>query len=176
MKYPPGFVPHTPSTAPTEEPLVETPSARKTPTAELYKYPPGHVPDVATHPTKPDPSPEEVELTPRPVTLKSVLPPSANGEPAVPGAEQPLPMAGINTLSGTSAGAPETVLLPIEDGRYVAVREPVKTVRTGDGEVELRKLSPEEKSRRRSRRTVIMWVICTVVLVAALLFFVNYQG
>ena len=68
------------------------------------------------------------------------------------------------------------MLLPIEDGRYVAVREPVKTVRTGGGEVELRKLSPEEKSRRRSRRTVIMWVICTVVLVAALLFFVNYQG
>jgi hypothetical protein len=67
------------------------------------------------------------------------------------------------------------VVLPSSDGGFVAVRESVKTVEFGGEEVELRKLTPEEKARKRLFRTIFMAVFGLVflTLIAVVLIMVN---
>mgnify|MGYP003345685553 CR=1 FL=1 len=59
----------------------------------------------------------------------------------------------------------ETVVIPTEDGDYVAVREPVKTVGKGSEEIELRRLSPEERLQRRLVTNAIMIFFCLTILI-----------
>jgi len=59
----------------------------------------------------------------------------------------------------------EPVILRTADGGYVAVDDSVKTVRVKGEEVELRRLTPEEKARRRFRRNVVMWAIGALLLI-----------
>ncbi len=65
-----------------------------------------------------------------------------------------------------------TVAIPTEDGSVVAVKDKVKTVEFHGEEVELRRLTPEEKQRRRLIKNIIMaflgilfLAIVTIVLV-----------
>lgn len=60
--------------------------------------------------------------------------------------------------------APGAVAVPTEDGGYVTVRETPKTIGKGDDEIELRRLTPEEKAKRRFRRNVIMFTVCMAIL------------
>ena len=64
-----------------------------------------------------------------------------------------------------------TVILPSSDGGFVQVREVVKTVEFRGEEVELRRLTPEEKARRRTIRTIVLIVfgLATLTLVAYVL-------
>jgi len=55
----------------------------------------------------------------------------------------------------------------------VALREPVKKVRHGDDEIELRTLTREEKAARRFRRNIIMAVIGIGFLITATLVLVQ---
>lgn len=48
---------------------------------------------------------------------------------------------------------------PSERHRDMEVREPVKTVLTAEGEIELRQLSEDEKRARRTRRNLVMLVV-----------------
>lgn len=59
-------------------------------------------------------------------------------------------------------------MIPTEDGKYVALRDPVKRVITaGGGEMELRKLSEEEKASRRMRKNIVMAIGGAIVLLIA---------
>jgi hypothetical protein len=60
----------------------------------------------------------------------------------------------------------EVVILPSPDGGFMKVREAVKTVEFGGEEVELRKLTPEEKARRRLFRTIFMAIFGLAFLTA----------
>jgi hypothetical protein len=126
----------------------------------------------------------------------SLLPPSA------PGAEPPMAppettMVGGEPASTASPGAAavsargvekggagrrggatgdaraDVVLIPLDDGTSVALREPVRTVGHGDNERELQSLTREEKERFRSLTSAITWAICTFVLVTALLVLIS---
>ncbi|MCH5376728.1 MAG: hypothetical protein JJ992_22410, partial [Planctomycetes bacterium] len=63
--------------------------------------------------------------------------------------------------SGRTGGA---VILPTEDGRYVTVREPVKSVGRGDDAIELRSLSAEERTRRKFKKNLILWGFGLVII------------
>ena len=61
--------------------------------------------------------------------------------------------------SPTPAAAPGTVTLPSDDGGYVTVQEKSKTVEFGGEEVEVRRLTPEEKQRKRFIKNIIMAIL-----------------
>lgn len=54
---------------------------------------------------------------------------------------------------------------PPERHRDLEFREPVTTLETSRGTVELRRLSDDEKRRRRSRRNVVMLLVGTTILI-----------
>ena len=62
-------------------------------------------------------------------------------------------------------------MIPTEEG-LVAVKETVKTIGTGDDEIELKRLTPEEKSRRRLVRNLVVGGVCLLVLFATVLLLV----
>jgi hypothetical protein len=62
--------------------------------------------------------------------------------------------------------APDTVVIPTDDGRYVAVRQKEKTIRFKGEEVEVRRLTPEEKARKRFVKNVVMGLFGIAVLAA----------
>jgi hypothetical protein len=106
-------------------------------------------------------------------TAAALLPPGANAdEPlaapreqvAIPRAPQRLPQIPQNVASGA-------VVVPTADGGYVAVRESPKVIGSGDDELEVRRLAPEEKARRRLRRNLMLWTFCLLVLIAVFYFF-----
>lgn len=55
--------------------------------------------------------------------------------------------------------AADTVAIPTDDGGYVTVRDSVKTVQFQGEEVEVRRLTPEEKQRKRLIRNIITAII-----------------
>jgi hypothetical protein len=65
--------------------------------------------------------------------------------------------------------APETSLQEPQPESELAVREPMRTVGSGDGAIVLRRLSPAERAARRTRRNLVMLVggvsiLLTIVL------------
>ncbi len=58
----------------------------------------------------------------------------------------------------------EAIELPTEDGGTVTVHESVKTIRKGSRTVVLRKLSPEEKQRRRTIQNIVFFVVGALLL------------
>lgn len=50
-------------------------------------------------------------------------------------------------------------------------REPVRTIRQGDTVIEIRRLTPQERSSRRFRRNLMMIVVCVSILLAIVVIF-----
>ncbi|MFM8953934.1 MAG: hypothetical protein ACKOOF_12880, partial [Planctomycetaceae bacterium] len=59
----------------------------------------------------------------------------------------------------------EAAAQPMERHRDLEFREPVTTLDTSRGPVELRRLNDDEKRRRRSRRNVVMLLVGTTILI-----------
>ncbi|MGB8853142.1 MAG: hypothetical protein WCC69_06220 [Pirellulales bacterium] len=59
----------------------------------------------------------------------------------------------------------EAAAQPTERNRDLEFREPVRTLQTKDGMLELRRLSDEEKQLRRGRRNIIMLLVGTTILI-----------
>ena len=129
-----------------------------------------HCQQVVTVPVISDAAPEEV-TSPPPFTV----PVQPSPQPPAPIQQAPIQQAPIQQAP---QGAPasesiaekqgrqrETVVIPTEDGDYVAVREPVKTVGKGSEEIELRRLSPEERLQRRRVTNAIMIFFCLTILI-----------
>lgn len=76
--------------------------------------------------------------------------------------------AAISAPIADSPDATEAVSDSAPGGEY-RFREPVRTVGVGDEAVELRRLSPEEKSRRRTRRTFIIMLTGVSILMSIVL-------
>jgi hypothetical protein len=66
---------------------------------------------------------------------------------------------------------PGAIAVPTEGGEMVVIAESPKTVGSGDEAVEVRRLSPEEKVRRRFRRNAILWTICILILLVVFYYF-----
>lgn len=132
-------------------------------------YPPGYqAPATRTEPEHPR---EESLLPPsagggtvRTASPSDLLPPGAADTTAAVSERKPLPAA----IPERSAKDP--VLIPTDKG-YVGVHEPVKTIRRHGEEVELRKLTPEEKARRRVVRNTILFLFCVVTLIVVMALF-----
>jgi hypothetical protein len=104
------------------------------------------------------------------------LPPGVGGTPAPVNrvGATPIP-ASTSTRHSGAAATGSRIVLPTEDGGYVTLRDPVKTIGVGDEEVELRTLSPEEKARRKLKRNLILWGfgLLLIAITLALLLFVG---
>jgi hypothetical protein len=77
------------------------------------------------------------------------------------------------TPGGTAAarrppGEGGPLVIPTEDGGFVTLREPVKTVGDGDEEIELRTLPPEERERKKQKKNLIIWAVGLVVIAVTL--------
>lgn len=48
-------------------------------------------------------------------------------------------------------------MIPTEDGKFVTLREPVKTVGDGDEEMELNSLTAGEKEKKKLKKNLIVW-------------------
>lgn len=107
--------------------------------------------------------------------VDSLLPPGADTP-----ASRPLPLTPQQLESTTgSAASPvfqsEAAGIPTDDGGFVKLREPVKTVEVGGEEVELHRLTPEERSRRRFFKNIIMAIIGIGILVGLGLFLKSFS-
>jgi hypothetical protein len=78
--------------------------------------------------------------------------------------------------SSQNKGPEGTVVLPSPDGGFVTVKESVKTVEYGREEVELRKLTPEQKARRRLIRTLILVTFGLLFLSAVAIVLIMVNG
>lgn len=88
----------------------------------------------------------------------------------MPAKQVPLPTD--DELSGTAAASdqtPGTIVVPAEDGSAITLREPVKTVGHGVDAVELRRLTPAERARKRLIFRLVTVGICLGILVITLL-------
>jgi hypothetical protein len=84
-------------------------------------------------------------------------PPAAAGPDAPPPADH-----GWHEMAPALA---EAAAQPMERHRDLEFREPVTTLDTSRGPVELRRLNDDEKRRRRSRRNVVMLLAGTTILI-----------
>jgi len=55
-------------------------------------------------------------------------------------------------------------MLPTPDGGLVRLRDPVKTLGSGDDAIELRSRSSEQKEAWRFKKNLIMWAIGLLLL------------
>ncbi|MFM2096171.1 MAG: hypothetical protein RIS70_3295 [Planctomycetota bacterium] len=149
--------------------VVTVPAISEAPPEEVTSAPPLTAP-AQSSPQPPSPS-QPAPSQPAPSQPATSQP--ATSQPAMPVATGATSMSG-----GPMQGAPgsesvaekpgkqrETVVIPTEDGDYVAVREPVKTVGKGSEEIELRRLSPEERLQRRRVTNAIMIFFCLTILI-----------
>jgi ribosomal protein S27E len=99
-------------------------------------------------------------------TAAALLPPGAEHTPgtAMPGEERPLPPLTQPTPATPPTAPPGMVVLPTADGRYKVVKDTAKVIGRGADEVELRRLTPEEKARRRMIRNLVLAFICIGIL------------
>lgn len=94
-----------------------------------------------------------------------MLPPGAStydAALAAPGAQIPLPKSQPGPLRPVLAPGQAPAAQGLE-ALQVAVRESKKEVAD---QPEIRKLSDEERSRRRIRRNALIWTVCVVILFA----------
>jgi hypothetical protein len=117
----------------------------------------------------------QIPLTPAPVSKPaddSLLPPgmgeelaaAAMQQVALPEEEMQRQMRELNRPI-KPAVPKDAVVIETEEGDYVALREPVKTVGRGVEERELHVLPPEVKQKRRLVRNFIVYTIGLVVLI-----------
>jgi len=101
----------------------------------------------------------------RPDKAAALLPPGA-------AAVAPSAMAGDAQIPVPSAPVrvPTALASQPADALLIAVKDAPKVIGSGDDEVEVRRLSPEEKARRRFRKSLILWTVCLLVLIAVFYF------
>lgn len=131
-------------------------------------------------PTRPVPASDRSEVdellppgvsSPKPATkersrseVDELLPPSAE-KPREPKTKPKETVEEAYRPIRPGVAADGSILVPTDDGNYIALREPIKTVSKGNREVELRRLSPEEKARRRFKRNLLVAAFGMVFLI-----------
>ncbi|MGI8981424.1 MAG: hypothetical protein ACR2FY_19530 [Pirellulaceae bacterium] len=112
-------------------------------------------------------APEADETFSRHTVVDTLLPPGTSTDPSANPTEQvALPAAPPPAPKPIPASAPGRLVLPTPDGDYVTVenKEGVKTISDRGEEIEIRKLSPEERLRRRRAKNAVMFTIAILLL------------
>ena len=123
--------------------------------------------DAMLPPTAAGPAPEKAGSADA-AKVDSLLPPGVASQP-VP-ANRPLPVT-TQQIEQDKAGpsvptrSRETIGVPTEDGGFVKLHEPVKKVEFAGEEIELHRLTPEERARKRLFKNIIMLVVGVIALV-----------
>jgi hypothetical protein len=91
------------------------------------------------------------------------VPADAGQQVALPRAPKKAPVVPANVPAGA-------IVVPTPDGGFVTVQEKPKTIGYGDEEVEVRRVSPEEKARRRLRNNLIFGGFCLLIILAVVFF------
>jgi hypothetical protein len=81
-----------------------------------------------------------------------------------------------NRSGRSGVAADGSILVPTDDGRYIALREPVKTIAKHGQEIELRRLSPEEKAQRRFKRNLFVATFGLLFLIVTMLVMAYLNG
>jgi hypothetical protein len=112
--------------------------------------------------------------------VDQMLPPGASSGPIPsPGAEVALPsqqaaaQVAATQNQKIEAGEDE-ILIPTEDGQTAVIRNRPKTIFDGEEEVELREMTPEEKSKKRTKKNLFVWTFCVLVLFAVVAILLYY--
>jgi hypothetical protein len=100
--------------------------------------------------------------------VDSLLPPGVAAQPTP--ANRPLPVTTQQierdeATPSTPTLSTERIGVPTEDGGFVKLHEPVKKVEFAGEEIELRRLTPEERARKRLFKNIIMLVVGLIALV-----------
>lgn len=95
---------------------------------------------------------------PRPASPTPTVTASPTVTAATTGSDVPEP----REIDASGVAPPDAGAAP----EGLALREPVKTIRVGGAEIELRRLSPEELRIRRGRRNLVILVVGAALLVA----------
>jgi hypothetical protein len=163
----PKELPPEPTSVPHNEPVPE-PSEQTTSIESLL--PPGAEMLSPGSDAAPAISPVTAAPTRPTRVIDSLLPPGATSEeagPVVPGEQVPIPAAPESRPIAAHL-PPGMAAVPTADGGFVTIRETARTIGEGDDEVEIKRLSAEEKSARRFRRNLILWGICLAILFGVL--------
>ena len=119
------------------------------------------------------------------VSLDSLLPPSVNGEVGVePKPEVPLPQvvsATVATSSKPASSAPSIAVLDevkasADPKAIPSLHEPVRTVSSGGKQRQIQQRSNHDRARRRFRKNLIMWTLCAIVMIVAMIVLMNFGG
>lgn len=194
--YPPGAAQPISTQAGEADQVPATPAAQPTPASTSYMYPPGTAhPDstqeqaagvASTTPstTSAGPSPS---TAPNSASQLGLVESGANVAESGTGSKSskvdamlPVGASPEQPVSTPATDVPTTsaqsILIPTEEGGYVTLREPVRTIGKGANEVELRTLSAEQKTKRRFKKNVITWFICTIILIGSVLILLQISG
>ncbi len=167
-RFPPGYRPPTArrEPRPPDVPRPPEPAPAKKPKVDVTELlPPGAA--------EAEPTPVAHAVASPVVPLEPLLPPGAGSADAaaVPHEQLPIPAAPQRAPAKPAGVPPGAIAVPTDDGGYVVVTESSKTVGGGEDAVEVRRLTPEEKARRRFRRGVILWGFCILVLLVVFYLF-----
>jgi hypothetical protein len=129
--------------------------------------PPAAAQPVSEESTSKEPASGEVGAAEK-AKVDSLLPPGVSAQPTP--ANRPLPVTTQQIESDTpipsaSTRSSEVIGVPTEDGGFIKLHEPVKKVEFAGEEIELHRLTPEERSRRRMFKNIIMLVVGLIALV-----------
>lgn len=102
--------------------------------------------------------------------VDSLLPPGAGYAGGLLSTEVALPSAPRPILAPRSEPPAGSMLVHTPDGNVVALRERPKVLGEGADEVEIKRLSPAEKARRRMVRSVIVFILCLGCLLAFVIY------
>jgi hypothetical protein len=82
---------------------------------------------------------------------------AAGDQVALPAAPKKAPVVPANVPAGA-------IVVPTPEGGFVTVRETPKTIGHGEEEIEVRRLSSQEKAARRLRNNLIFGGVCLLIL------------
>jgi len=164
-----------------QEPAKEEPTAEKTDEKQISMTVPveeekrSAADEKATAQADSMLPPTAASETPTPSSSKvdSMLPPSADA-PLDSSPKSSTPMTIGSNRPIPAPAEDDEIVIPTEDGGYAKLHEPVKTVAIGDAEMELRRLSPEEKAKRRNRKSLIMLTVGMIFLLVMGYIFMNF--
>ncbi|MFN0017701.1 MAG: hypothetical protein ACKVP0_05530 [Pirellulaceae bacterium] len=184
----------------TVEPPAESSPAKESPSRVDDLLPPGAVGGVLSHtvdsllPPGAAPSravdallpPGAVEAASEPAerdvgvsrhaVVDTLLPPGAPADPAAMPTEQvALPDAPPPAPKPVPVAGPGRIVVPTPDGDFVTVenKEGVKTITDRGEEIEIRKLSPEERLRRRRVKNFVMFTFAMILLGVVIFIFLR---
>ena len=109
------------------------------------------------------------------MVVDTLLPPGALSAEIGAAAQQvALPKAPVRMPKPPANVPPGAIVVPTPEGEFVTVQETAtKVIMAGNQAIEVRKLTPKEKAKRRMWKNIIMGVFCLAIMFVVLLILMN---